>query len=254
MNWPSRGGVVELRLRQPGMLCLILGTSAFFVAGCSVPPPEPTVAPLPTQVATTTLTPAPTVEPRTTPTETPGLIPPEQTATLTTVPGTPLAVFPTAAATQGSQPPIVVTPNLVRVTLSEAQLNAALARRFEVAPLPGCAAAPSATLSDGALDLTLRIVPAGIITGTVTGAASAQTLTLTVALVVYNEELESQPMRLAPLNVGVTTRQVKPGEALLLQVLNETAGQAAGITGTPLFRSVEIRQEGLTLTVVGKLS
>jgi hypothetical protein len=233
---------------------MILVIGVFFLTGCSVPPPEPTLAPLPTRIATTTLTPAPSAEPSATPAETSVPAPPEPTATLTAVPGTPVAEFPTAVTTPEGQPPVVVTPNLVRVTFSEAQLNATLSRRFEAAPLPGYTSAPSATLGDGALDLTLRIVPAGIITGTAAGAVSAQTLTLTVTLAVYNEELESQPTRLEPLNVGVTTRQVKPGEALLLQVLNDAAGQAAGITGTPLFRSVEIRQEGLTLIVVGKLS
>jgi hypothetical protein len=93
--------------------------------------------------------------------------------------------------------------------------------------------------------VTMRIVPFQAPPG-----SSPQTMTLTVTLAIYAGVLEIHPTQLAPLETGVLTRQVKPGQALLLQTLNDLVSRAAGNPRTMIYNYVDVHPDGVLLTVV----
>ncbi len=75
-------------------------------------------------------------------------------------------------------------------------------------------------------------------------------MTLTLTLAIYDGVLEIRPTQLAPLDSGVTTLQVKLGQALLQQTLADIVNQAAGSARSLVYNYVSIRPDGVTLTVV----
>ncbi len=219
------------------------------ISGCGgVAPIEPTAVVLPTS----TIPPPPTAGPQVTLTAAP--LPPTWTPVPRTA-GPPTVTLlpsytpppPTATRDQAAELPLVVTNELgaTVLKLTEPQLNAALARRFDAAPLPDHAAAPRVRLGDGTMAVTMRIVPYQAPPG-----SSPQTMTLTVSLAIEAGALEIHPTQLVPLEVGVLTRQVKPGQALLLQTLNELVSQAAGKPRAMTYNYVDVRPDGVSLTVV----
>jgi hypothetical protein len=133
---------------------------------------------------------------------------------------------------------------VVTLIISEAQLNAALARKFDAAPLANYTAAPRIMLDNGAILVTMEIVPLNQPPG-----AGPLTMTLTITLAVYAGTLENRPTALAPINAGVTTLQVKPGQVLLHQTLHEMVIEAAGKPTALTYRTVEVRSDGVVLTV-----
>ncbi len=218
-----------------GVLCLSL------ISGCSGTPIEPTIQPR----ITATRLPSPTSKPEITlpvPTLPPTWTPdPRKTepATATLLPSiTPTTTIAPLMATNTGH-------GVTSLKITEEQLNAALARRYGRTPLPDFAAAPHVTLGDQSLAVIMRIVPYQAPPG-----SSAQTMTLTVSLAIQAGALEIQPTQLAPLEVGVLTRQVKPGQALLLQALTDLVGQAAGNPPALTYNYVDVRPDGITLTVV----
>jgi hypothetical protein len=76
-----------------------------------------------------------------------------------------------------------------------------------------------------------------------------QTLTLIADFAIYSGVLELDPLNLSPLNVGVTTLQVKLGHTLLMQTLNELVHDAADLSGPLTYNYVNITPERLSLTV-----
>ncbi|MCC7447017.1 MAG: hypothetical protein IT324_06355 [Anaerolineae bacterium] len=227
---------------------LVIG--ALLIGGCqTLNPVVPTLPPVLTSTAIPTDTAAPTfpvVTPLPTWTPLPTrTLPPTFTPLPPTVTHTPRP--PTATANPTAEIPLMVTRSergAVTLTLTEAQLNAAIARRFDAAPLASYAAAPRVTIRDGALDMRLLIRPQH--------ESNPQTLTLTVALAIYGGDLEIHAMHLAPLDVGVTTPQIKLGQGLLQQALADLVNQAAG-TNTPTrvaYNYVQVQPEGVLLTVV----
>ena len=219
------------------------------ISGCGgVAPVEPTAVVLPTSISL----PSPTAGPQVTlsaPPLPPTWTPAPRTAgppTVTLLPSyTPPP--PTATRDQAADVPLIVTNErgATLLKLTEPQLNAALAQRFDAAPLPDYAAAPRVRLGDGVIAVTMRIVPYKAAPG-----SSPQTMTLTVTLTIEAGALEIHPTQLAPLEVGVLTRQVKPGQALLLQTLNELVSQAAGKPRTITYNYVGVSPDGVSLTVV----
>lgn len=223
---------------------------AALIAGCqTLGPVVPTPPPVLTSTAVSTstaeatfpvVTPLPTWTPL--PTRT---LPPTFTPLPPTVTPTPRP--PTATANPTADVPLMVTSNghgAVVLTLTEAQLNAAIARRFDSAPLTGYAAAPRVTLRDGSLDILLLIRPQK--------DSNPQTMTLTVTLAIYSGDLEIHATHLAPLDVGVTTRQVKLGQALLQQTIGEVVNQAAGVGAgrRVTYNYANVQPDGVSLTVV----
>src|SRR5581483_2918049 len=218
-------------------------------AGClSVPPIEPTVARLPTD----TVTPAPTPTPDRTvtlPTLPPTWTPAPTKPLPPTVTLLPTDTLPPATATHDpiAEAPLIVTRNgrgLIHLKVTEAQLNAALARHFDAAPLDKYTAAPRAMLTQGSLDLLLLIIPSGL-----PDDALPQPMTLTVTPAIYAGTLELRPTHLAPLDAGVSTRQVKPAQALLQQTLSDLVIQAAGLPRAMAYNDVSVQTDGITLTV-----
>lgn len=216
------------------------------IGGCSNLPIEPTVAVLPT------LIPSPTSRPTSTPTIHPPTATPLSSPTMTITPKPATAVLPTLPPTVTpalvAVVPLVATgsdPHTLTVSITEAQLNAALGRQFDAAPLPNYALAPRVTLTDGSLDLVSLILPLGTPVNT---PNSPQTITLTTTLAVYDGVLESHPAALAPLNVGITTPQVKISEALLLKTLKEIVQQATKLN-TITYSDVAIQPTGISITV-----
>ncbi|MEP7286999.1 MAG: hypothetical protein ABI947_14675 [Chloroflexota bacterium] len=200
----------------------------------------PTLTPKPTLAATLAL---PTLPPTWTPDPT---VRPTQPAS--PVPPTP----PPNPAEQTAQAPISAITNdtgATILTITEAQLNAALARAYEDAPLASYTTAPLVTVGDGALVLTLSIVPQNAPVG-----AKPLTMTLVGTLAIYNGALEFQPTDLSPLNVGVTTRQVKLAHALLVRTLNEVARDSTGATGSQTFNFASIVLGQISLTLVSASS
>jgi hypothetical protein len=222
---------------------------ASLMGGCGgIAPIEPTAVVPPTR----TIQPSPTAGPGVTltlPTLPPTWTPRPRTAgppTVTLLPSyTPPP--PTATRDQAADIPPVVTSErgATILKLTEAQLNAALARRFDAAPLPDYTSAPRVALGDGSMAVTMRIVPFNAPPG-----SSPQTMTLTVTLAIYAGALEIHPTQLAPLETGVLTRQVKPGQALLLQTLNDLVSQAAGNPRTMTYNYVDVHPDGVLLTVM----
>ncbi len=229
---------------------LLAGLLIFIVAGCGTGPVEPTLPPVltdPPRPATASPI-APTLGPTLT-------LPPTWTQVPTQIPGPTVTLPPsdtpppaTATLDLTAQIPIAATSNgsgATVLTLTEAQLNAALAEHFDAAPLLNYTAAPRVTLVEGSMAVTMLIVPIQTSAG-----SSAQTMTLMVNLDEYDGALEVQPVLLAPLGVGVSTRQVKMGQALLLQTLNDVAHQASGATGAITYTYVSVHPDGVSLTVV----
>ena len=145
-------------------------------------------------------------------------------------------------------PAVTINPEgVITLIISEAQLNAALARKFDAAPLANYTTTPRVMLDNGSMLVTMEIVPLNQPPG-----ASPLTMTLTTTLAVYAGTLENRPTSLAPLNAGVTTLQVKPGQALLLQTLHEVVIEAAGKPAALTYKTVEVRSDGLALTVATK--
>src|SRR5262249_30802319 len=110
---------------------------------------------------------------------------------------------------------------------------------------PNYANAPVVNLGDDSLVMTMQIVPLKAPSGSNPLATS-----LTLTLVIYNGALEIQPTLLAPLNAGVTARQVKLGQALLAQTLAEMAAQAAGTSGALTYTAASIQPDAIQLTFV----
>lgn len=219
------------------------------VAGCrGVQPVEPTVALLPAETRTQPPTiapeitvPPPTLEPSWTPSPTKPVPP-----TVTLLPSyTPPPATATRDVVAELPPAVTINPDgVVTLIISEAQLNAALARKFDAAPLANYTTAPRIMLDNGAILVTMEIVPLNQPPG-----ASPLTMTLMTTLAVYAGTLENRPTALAPINAGVTTLQVKPGQALLHQTLHEMVIEAVGKPATLTYRSVEVRSDGVVLTV-----
>lgn len=233
--------MVAHRREQRWIGAFALG-AALFLAGCGqINLPEPTLIVSPTAPPTAaTRTAIPSVTPTLTP-------PPSDT------PRPPVTLPPTR-----TQPPASATPDLAartpfgvvtqaqgfRLTISEAQLNAALARRFDAAPLPDHGSAPRAALGFGFVTLGMRIFAADAPPGT-----DALPVTLMLQLDHPGGLLETVPTQMVPLHAGVTTRQAKPGEALLLQALLDLIHAAAG-DGLAFVESAVIRPEGIALDIV----
>jgi hypothetical protein len=94
------------------------------------------------------------------------------------------------------------------------------------------------------LDLLLLIVPSAAAQG-----AGPLTMTLTVTPAIYAGTLELRPTRLAPLDVGISTLRVKPGQALLQQTLSDLVIQAAGTPRALAYNTVSVQSGVITLTV-----
>lgn len=244
----SLDGQIPVQSSRKHLWALVVG--AILISGCQTFNP---VVPTPPPVLTSTAIPTDTLEPTlpvvtALPTWTPlptRTLPPTFTPLPPTVTQTPRP--PTATANPTAQIPLMVTRSergVVTLTLTEAQLNAAIARRFDAAPLASYAAAPRVTLHDNSLDVLLFIKPQQ--------EANPQTLSLTVTLVIYGGELEIHATHLAPLDVGVTTRQVKLGQGLLQQALTDLVNQAAGVTAPNhvTYNYVNVQPEGIALTVI----
>ncbi len=217
-----------------GFLCLGL------ISGCGgIAPIEPTVPPIATRQPSPTGAPEITLPvPSLPPTWTPDRRKTEP-ATATLLP----SITPTITIA-----PLMATHNehgATSLKITEEQLNAALARRYSHSPPSDFAAAPHVTLGNGSIALVMRIVPYQAPPG-----SGAQTMTLTINLAIYAGALEIQPTQLAPLEVGVLTRQVKPGQMLLFQALTDLVGQAAGSSPALTYNYVDVRPDGITLTVV----
>ena len=215
------------------------------LGGCTFPaPPEPTLnpspQPLPTRTATPRRTPTVAVTPTSLPTQTPALPtptpPPTNTAPPPTATGDPAGVLAALAITpQGDR---------FEVSLSEAQVNAALAQAFDSRPLPGHAIAPHATLGFGFLTLTMHVYPPDAPAGD-----PPQRAMLILRLEQPGGFLETFPTQLEPLDGGIPTRLIKPGEALLLDALNGVIHSVAG--ASPLFcEQSAIRPEGIRLSLI----
>ena len=147
---------------------------------------------------------------------------------------------------QTSQAPIqaIDNGNGVLLNITEAQLNAAVERLFDEKPLDRYIDAPQVRLGDGALVMTLHIVPQNA-----PADSGAQTLTLIATLAIYDGMLEMQPSALAPLDVGVTTRQAKLAHNLLMRSLAELVTNTAG-TDKVTYNFASITPDKVLLTVV----
>ena len=215
---------------------------ALFLAGCGqINLPEPTLIVSPTgppTVATRTaipsVTPTLTAPPSDTP-RPPVTLPPTRTSPPASATPDIAARTPFSVATQ---------PQGFRLTISEAQLNAALARRFDAAPLPDHGSAPRAALGFGFVTLGMHIFAADAPPG-----ADALPVTLMLQLDHPGGLLETFPTQMVPLHAGVTTRQAKPGEELLLQALLDLIHAAAG-DRLAFVESALIRPEGIALDII----
>ena len=208
------------------------------ISGCrGIAPVVPTVVPL--QV---TPLPEPTASEVTiAPTAIATATPAETKTELPTIP-------PRPTIDRTAQAPINAINNgngATQLTITEAQLNAALHRKFDDAPLANYAAAPSVSFGDGSLSMTLAIVPLAAADN-----SSPQTMTWIATLGVNDGALEIQPSSLVPLNVGVTTEQVKLGHVLLLQTLNEIARTAADEPDSLTYNYASVDPDKIALTVV----
>src|SRR5258707_5171213 len=174
-----------------GLIACAISTGA--LSACQTGPIVPTVAPVDTLLPTRSITPEPSAPVvAVSPTWTPH---PAQTAK----PATPAPRSPTPnPAAQTANAPISVSNDggVLLLNITEAQLNAALKRKFDSTPLAKYTTAPRVTLGDGALVLTLLIVPQNAPSG-----SSPQTMTLVADLVTVDGTLELQPTDLSPLDV-----------------------------------------------------
>jgi hypothetical protein len=242
-------------LSQRIQRALLIGITSIVISGVvgcrGVAPIEPTLALLPTETITAAPTNVPeitvappTLEPSWTPSPTKPVPP-----TVTLLPSyTPPPATATRDAVAEVPPAVTINPDgVITLTISEAQLNAALARKFDAAPLANYTTTPRVMLDNGSMLVTMEIVPLNQPSG-----ASPLTMTLTTTFAVYAGTLENRPTGLAPLNAGVTTLQVKPGQALLLQTLHEVVIEATGKPAALTYRSIEVRSDGVVLTVATK--
>jgi hypothetical protein len=206
---------------EPTVAVLVTGTPTF------TPQPPTATSPRPTVTLPPTWTPLPTITQPPTVTLPPTMTPPPPTATPDTA-----AVLPTiSGAADGT----------IDLLLTEAQINAALARHFDANPLPDYAIAPRVTLGEASLFLNMQIVPQGAPAG-----SAPQGATLRVEFNLPGGMLETFPTELIPLHTGITTRQVKMGEGLLLQTLQDMVGQA--LNNLPVFyASAAIQPGGVSL-------
>src|SRR5258708_11835045 len=220
---------------------MLAGFIVLMLSGCrGTGPVVPTIAPLPV-----TLLPEPTApEVTTLPTE---ILTVTLAVTKTELPTIP----PRPTIDRTAQAPINTINNGNGATLlniTAAQLNAALRRKFDDAPLANYAAAPNVSFGDGSLTMTLSIIPLAAADGS-TPDSSPQTMTWIATLGIYDGKLEFQPTSLVPLNVGVTTQQVKLGHVLLLQTLNEIAKTAAGEPHSITYNYANVDPDTISLTV-----
>ncbi len=218
--------------------------SVVVLSACqSTGPIVPTVAPTVALLLTHSVTPEPSVPVETLP---PSWTPrPTQTAKPAT--SAPRSPTPNPAAQTANAPVGVVNDGgVLMLNITETQLNAALKRTFDSAPLVKYTAAPRATLGDGALVLTLLIVPQNA-----PADSSPQTMTLVANLATYDGALELQPTDLSPLDVGVTARQVKLAHVMLLKTLNDLALGAAGQAHAITYNYAGVTPDKVQLTIIG---
>jgi hypothetical protein len=225
-----------------------------FLAGCSDigVPPSPTVAIRTVEVTDSpTLTPFPT-RPTLTPLPswTPTMPPPTRTAPASVTPlpsDTPRP--PTATTVSGGNAAgiavvVVATPNEFggsTFTLTEALINAELARLFDADPIRDYTLAPRVTLAEGLLTLSMPITQAE--------GRNVITTSLTINLSLLDGALVTRPTLLTPLEGGVTTVQVKRGEALLQRVIDTLVRDSAGAETFTINYAV-VRSDGITITIV----
>src|SRR5579864_1490350 len=137
------------------MFAYTAATMLMFVLGGCRPPDED----IPTLMASPfPPTPAPVTS---TPTTTPIALPaPSPIVTIVTTEG---SVRPTLVLSTPDPvpPPLIITANgTLTITLTGAQLNEALTKRFSAAPITGYAGPPHATLRTGTIELTITLVSA----------------------------------------------------------------------------------------------
>ena len=211
---------------------------------------RPSDQPLPTLIPTLISTPySPTAPPTLpivthTPTALPSL-PPTATVVVSTTPLPSLIPLTPAPVL----PPLIVTANgTLTLTLTEPQLNYALAKDFSAQPIATYAGPPHASLSDGAIDLTITLT-----SGTPSAPLQSATLTVTLSALstVSGTVLDIRAVKLSKPD-GVSTLQIKPAQALLTTTLQTLVAHAAGFsTETPLeFSYVAVTADKLTLTIL----
>jgi hypothetical protein len=215
------------------------------LSGCR--PPEqllPTLMPLP--VAPSVQPPVPTAA-----TVQTTLPPPTATlppASLTPRPS-PLPVSEEPGTVQPIGSPVIVTANgTLTITLTGAQLNDSLTKRFATQPTTGYAGPPHAILGAGTVELTITLA-----SGTPSAPLQTATLTLTLAALptVSGTVLDVRAISLIKPD-GISTLQIKPAQALLTATLESLVDQAVGVpAGSPLeFSYVAVSSDTLTMTVL----
>lgn len=243
MNQRNIGSIGRATWFALSAMCLLI------LGACRIDlPPAPTLIPSETPTISPTplpITPSPTLTPTAPPTLT--AVPSETPPPTVTLPATKTLPPPTATPDNAilSAPTVIALgPETISLNITESQINAVLARRFDTAPLANYRIAPRVSLGDSTLTLTLRIVPQNAPSG-----SAPQVLTLQLGLSAPGGLLETVPNLLTPLNTGVGTQQVKAGESLLLQSLLEIIRQALG-TPQILISGIDLRADGLSLIVI----
>ncbi|HLY26426.1 MAG TPA: hypothetical protein VKQ72_08815 [Aggregatilineales bacterium] len=229
LRWPFATGIV----------------AALVAAGCQgTGPIEPTVIVLPTSTRVLNPTTIPiTVAPLTAvPSATVAITPTE----LQTIPPRPIV----ATQDKTAEAPIRIVSNSNGATvleITEAQLNAALKRHFDEAPLTNYADAPTVAFGDGSLSLTEKI---GAASADIT--ANAQTEELNGTLAIEAGALYFDPTGVVPLPtaLGLSTLQIKLGHHLLEQTLDDIARTASGASGPISYNYASIAPDAISLTVV----
>lgn len=193
-------------------------------------------SPLPPTLAPVVLTPTPT----------PSTLPSPSPILATYIPVRPTLVF---SSPEPVSPPLIVTTNgTLIITLTDAQLNDALSKRFSTDPITSYAGPPHATLGAGTVELTITLV-----SNTPTTSLQTATLTLTLATLptVSGTVLDVRAVRLIKPD-QISTLQVKPAQALLTATLEALATQASGLPAAlPLnWGDVTVSSGKLTLTVL----
>jgi hypothetical protein len=156
-----------------------------------------------------------------------------------TLPPTSTPPPPTATPDSAAMLPTMISgaDGTIDLLLTEAQINASLARHFDANPLPGYAIAPRVTPGEGSLLVSMQIVPQGAPAG-----SAPQAVMLRIQFNLPGGMLETFPIALTPLHTGVATRQVKLGEVLLLETLQDMVGQA--VNNMPVFYGSAVIQPG----------
>ncbi|MHB8630064.1 MAG: hypothetical protein ACYDBJ_10130 [Aggregatilineales bacterium] len=226
--------------------CALSALLIAVVSGCRPPDePLPTLIPslIPSLVPPTAVPTVPTSTPA--PSALPSLPP-----TSTIVPASPVPPSLVPITSEPVLPPAIVTANgTLTITLTEAQLNDALAKRFATQPIAGYAGPPHASLRAGAIELTITLV-----SGTPSAPLQSATLTLTLAALptVSGTVLDVRAVKLSKSD-AISTLQVKPAQTLLTTTLESLIEQATGLpAGTrPIeFNYVAVSPDKLTLTVL----